>query len=79
MTIIILPRVISLTISGLVVTENKIAPITEDEIMVNHYYLRHARGIFIVVKGPINPLLFSGPGPLYKARPEIVPSILEFQ
>ena len=52
MTIIILPRVISLTISGLVVTENKIAPITEDEIMVNHYYLRHARGIFIVVKGP---------------------------
>ena len=26
----------------------------------------------------LNPLLFSGPSPQYKARPDVVPSILEF-
>lgn len=55
MTIIILPRVVSLHLSALVVIENKIAVITYEEIMVNHPYLSTVGGIFrIEGSGPLH-------------------------
>lgn len=55
MTIIILPRVVSLHLSALTVIENKIAVITYEEIMVNHPYLSTVAGIFrIEGSGPIH-------------------------
>jgi hypothetical protein len=50
MTIIILPRIVSLTLNPLTVMENYITVIT-DEVSVNHPYLSRARGNFRVVEG----------------------------
>lgn len=49
LTIVILPRVVSLHLRRLVVTENNQAHITHEELTVNHYYLSTVRGVITLV------------------------------
>lgn len=51
LTIIVLPRMVSLRLSPLAVTENKVAMITEEEIAVTHPYLSTLRGIIALEEG----------------------------